>query len=166
MDLTIEKMTEADFDVLYQWYKDPAYASFFRHTPENLTRDVLSILMTATGVVFKASTPDKNMAGVAFVSIYPKTHIGDVGIIVDKVCRKRGIAKSLATQIVKYMFTEGTVNRITMHVSEPGILAALKRSGFFEECRMYKNAFYDGRLHTESRMVLTKDFYKRLTTGV
>ena len=162
MELTIESMTEQDFDTLYTWYKDPAYGTFFRNTPEDLSRDALTVLMTTVGVVLKSNTPDKNMVALAFIMVYPKTHIADIGIITDKHYRKQGIASTLVKKLIDYIFKEGTVNRIVMYSPDPSIIAALKRGGFYEECRMYKNTFFNGKLHNESRMILTKDFYNKL----
>jgi len=161
MELQIEKMTEQDFDTLFKWYLDPAYESFFRHMPQGLTRDNLALIMSLTGVTVKASTPKVPMAVVGFIMVFPKTNIADIGIITNKICRRQGLASTFTKQLIDHIFTEGTVNRIVMQASDPNIIAALKRGGFFEECRMYKNCFYNGKLHNESRMIMTKDFYNK-----
>ncbi len=161
-ELTLSKMEDADYKTFFEWYKDSAYAPFFRHYPEGLTEEQLTMMNRLMGIAIKASTPKKNMIAMGYVMVYPKTQIADVSVIVDKHNRKQHVADNFTRRIVKYLFTEGTVTRIVMHPVDPDIVAALKRGGFFEECRMYKNSFYNGKLHNDSRMVLTKEFYQKL----
>jgi len=154
-------MTEADFDTLFVWYKDPKYEVFFRHTPYNLTRDLLKIIMTVIGTIVRIDLPNTPMAAIASVSVNDKTQIADMGVLVRKDLQGKGLGKQVTTHMVDYLFEEGTVKRIVMYATEFKLISTLKRGGMFEECRIHKSAFYGGKLHTESRMVLTKAFYTK-----
>ena len=161
MDFTITRMEDQDFVTFHKWYKDPAYAPFFRHTPKGLTIDELKIVFTIMGIVIRVDTPDSRMAAVVTVAANSDTQIADVGVMVDKDLRRQRIGEHITRKTLHYLFTEGTVDRVIMYATEPTTIAALKRGGFFEECRMHKNAFYNGKLHNESRLVMTKSFYQK-----
>lgn len=162
MEISLTKLTEEDLDTLHEWYNYPEYEQFFRHLPENMSRNDLVFYLSHVGALIRCDTSDKPMSAVALIIVSPKTKIADVSIMVDKGIRKQGVASELMKKVVHLMFTEGKVDRVTVLVSSPITISALKRGGFFEECRTHKSAFYDGKLHNESRMVLTKAFYNKI----
>ena len=159
MELQMNEMTEANFDTMYEWYKDPAYAVFFRHTPDNLSRDMLKIVFTVISVVLRVDLPNKQMAGIISVAVNDKTHIANMGVLIEKSLQSKGLGRQVTKQVVDYLFNQDPVKRIVMYATEPNVITALKKGGMFEECRLHKSTFYNGKLHTESRMVITKDFY-------
>jgi len=161
MEVNFMPTKEEDMARLLGMYRDSAYASMFRHFPEDCSEETLKAMFMAAGTLMRIEK-DGSLVGFFYAVPSVKTKIADIAVVVLKEHQRQHIAETAIRKFVELAFTEGKLSRVICHVTDPHLIQALKQGGFMEECRMYKNAFYNNKLWTESRMVLTREFYLKV----